>query len=159
MACLEILLDKPQTLEPGVTAGNMHDKSVDYFYLVVIQLKKQPAHPKAGHQNFHVWTAKGYLVLFIGWKGDAFQSLMQAGLCLLSVWRSWGAVQGEPELSEKNPCSHPFGLSALAWFMRRGLTKKQNEGKSQGFPVRMRLLFKPKINLWYCYRTTVFTIH
>lgn len=30
------------------------------------------------------------------------------------------AVQGEPDLSEKNPCIHPFGLSAPAWFMRKG---------------------------------------
>lgn len=52
MACLEILLDKPQTLEPGVAAGNMHDKSFDYSYLVVIQLKKQPANQRQTTRTF-----------------------------------------------------------------------------------------------------------
>lgn len=111
MACLEILLDKPQTLEPEVTTWNMHDKCVDYFYLTVIHLKETTHKPKANHQNFQVWKAKGYLVLLRleGWH----LSKPHAGKAVLTVClekqRGSAAVQREPYLSEKNPCSHPLG--------------------------------------------------
>lgn len=59
VACLGILLDKPQTLEPGVTTWNMHDECVDYFYLIVTQLKKTTHKSKGNHQNFQIWKAKG----------------------------------------------------------------------------------------------------
>lgn len=129
MACLEILSDKPQTLEPGVTTWNMHDESVDYFYLIVIQLKETSHKPKANHQNFQVWKAKGYLVLL--WKVDTSESLMQARPFLLSVWRRRGAVRGDWDLSEKNPCKSSFWIIYPCLIHEKGPEK---EGKPGGIP-------------------------
>lgn len=58
VACLGFFLDKPQTLEPGVTTWNRHDKCVDYFYLIVTHLKTTRK-SKRSNQDFQVWKAKG----------------------------------------------------------------------------------------------------